>query len=182
MNLSKLQADLKYYLNENNNTILFLGKEYTINMVMYKDNKIRIFIRGKSIEIYIPEKMNSGECKEEIRKELSKWYRTMSKEIIGERLQYYSCKIKVKYNNFRIKDQKTRWGSCSSKKNLNFNWRIVMAPEWVMDYIIIHELCHLIHMNHSKDFWATVSKFMPNYKDASLWLKVNGYKLNLFIL
>lgn len=177
MDLLMEKVNCMEYVNKGKNTLLFLGKEYEVNKIRYKDSKIKIFIRGKNIEMYIPEQMNEIHYKNEISKALNEWYRNICREIINEKLQYYSHKIKVKYNNFRIKDQKTRWGSCSSKNNLNFNWRIVLAPEWVMDYVIIHELCHLVHMDHSSNFWGEVYKYMPNYKDAILWLRNNGHKL-----
>lgn len=77
----------------------------------------------------------------------------------------------------RIKEQKTRWGSCSKKGNLNFNWRIILAPPGILDYVVVHELSHLVYMDHSKNFWHTVSEYMPDYKNARLWLRKNGERL-----
>ena len=71
----------------------------------------------------------------------------------------------------------TRWGSCSSEKNLNFNWKLILAPPEVLDYVVVHELCHLKEMNHSKAFWDEVGKVMPEYETYKLWLKENGWKL-----
>lgn len=105
------------------------------------------------------------------------WMIDKAEELIKKRTDEYSKVIGVNYNNIRIKNTKTRWGSCSSKCNLNFNYRIIMAPEKVMDYIIVHELCHLKHMNHGKQFWETVALYMPDYKNHKDWLKVNGMKL-----
>lgn len=87
--------------------------------------------------------------------------------------------MSVSYNQLRIKEQKTRWGSCSKRKNLNFNWKIIMAPEMVMDYVIVHEMCHLVHFDHSKEFWDLVSFYMPNYKECAQWLKSNGISLHI---
>jgi predicted metal-dependent hydrolase len=78
-----------------------------------------------------------------------------------------------------IREQKTRWGSCSKKGNLNFNWKLIMSPPWVIDYVVIHEICHLRHLNHSKEYWALVEYYMPEYKSAREWLKKNGAKLAL---
>jgi predicted metal-dependent hydrolase len=83
----------------------------------------------------------------------------------------------VRYTGIHIKEQKSRWGSCSAKGNLNFNWHIVMAPETIADYLVIHELCHLRHMNHSAEFWHCVSGLYPAYKTARKWLKENGISL-----
>ena len=76
-----------------------------------------------------------------------------------------------------IKDQKSRWGSCNSKKEVRLNWRLILMPYDVMDYIIIHELCHLKHMNHSKDFWNLVESYNNNYKKSEKWLKENGINI-----
>ncbi|MBQ8597165.1 MAG: M48 family metallopeptidase, partial [Lachnospiraceae bacterium] len=86
----------------------------------------------------------------------------------------------VTYEDIRIKDQKSRWGSCSSKGNLNFNWRIVMAPEPVCDYVVIHELCHLVHLDHSERFWKLVESICPGYEQYKKWLKTNGSRLYPF--
>lgn len=90
------------------------------------------------------------------------------------RVEYFAPIIGVKYNRIAIRCQKTRWGSCSSKQNLNFNCLLMMAPEEVRNYVVIHELCHLKQMNHSRLFWAEVEKAMPDYKKWRKWLKDNG--------
>ncbi len=113
----------------------------------------------------------------EIEEHLRFWMIDKAEELINKRTVEYSEIIGVKYNNIRIKNTKTRWGSCSSKGNLNFNFRIIMAPQAVMDYIIVHELCHLKHLNHSKKFWSAVALYMPDYENHKEWLKVNGMKL-----
>lgn len=81
------------------------------------------------------------------------------------------------FSAIKITNSKTKWGSCSSKSVLFFNWRLIMAPKRILKYVVIHELCHLIEMNHSKRFWQLVAAFCPDYSDSRLWLKENGYKL-----
>lgn len=105
---------------------------------------------------------------------LQKWLTLTIKKIIEERVAYFSHKIGVDVNMIRIKSQKTRWGSCSSLKNINFNWKLSMAPLEVIDYVVVHELCHLKEMNHSKDFWLLVENILPDYKNHKLWLKKNS--------
>ena len=80
----------------------------------------------------------------------------------------------IEYNNIRITSARTRWGSCSSKKNLSFSYRLIQVPLDVIDYVIIHELAHLKHMNHSKQFWNHVGSMMDDYKEKEEWLKKNG--------
>ena len=86
----------------------------------------------------------------------------------------------VSLEEIHMKDQKSRWGSGSGRKNLNFNWRIIMAPEEVCDYVIIHELCHLQFMDHSTNFWSLVSEFCPEYQKQKAWLKEHGKDLYVF--
>ena len=90
---------------------------------------------------------------------------------IRERLDYYIPKIGKTPGRVTIREQKTRWGSCSSKGNLNFNWKLIMAPPEALDYVVIHELCHLYEFNHSPRFWALVSSHMPDYEAWKQWLK-----------
>lgn len=104
-------------------------------------------------------------------------YIRKAKETITKRVSYFARLMGVSYRNITIREQKTRWGSCSSEKNLNFNWKLILAPPEVLDYVVVHELCHLKEMNHSKAFWDEVGKVMPEYETYKLWLKENGWKL-----
>ena len=96
-----------------------------------------------------------------------------AKEYIPGRVQILASEHGLKYNKSRITSARSRWGSCSSKKNLNFSYRLMLTPGDVIDYVIIHELAHLKHMNHSKNFWNQVESMMSNYKEKEKWLKKN---------
>lgn len=98
-------------------------------------------------------------------------------EYIPKRVKYYAEKENFVYNKITIKNLVSRWGSCSTKGNLNFNCLLMLTPDYVIDYIVVHELCHLREMNHSEKFWAEVEKIMPDYQRAELWLKQNGGNL-----
>ena len=98
-------------------------------------------------------------------------------KVIPERVEYFAKVIGVTYGKITIRNQKTRWGSCSSKGNLNFNCLLMLAPPEVLDYVVVHELCHRKQMNHSKAFWAEVEKVCPDYKAAKKWLKEEGSQL-----
>ena len=93
---------------------------------------------------------------------------------IPKRVSYYAKQIGVTYGKITIRNQKTRWGSCSSKGNLNFNCLLMLTPPEVIDYVIVHELCHRKEMNHSGAFWAEVEMVLPDYKEQVKWLKENG--------
>lgn len=98
-------------------------------------------------------------------------------EYIPKRVKYYAEKENFVYNKITIKNLVSRWGSCSTKGNLNFNCLLMLTPDYVIDYVVVHELCHLREMNHSEKFWVEVEKIMPDYQRAELWLKQNGGNL-----
>ncbi|MBE6667372.1 MAG: M48 family metallopeptidase [Ruminococcaceae bacterium] len=98
----------------------------------------------------------------------------MALEYIPKRVEHYAPIVGAEYGNITIRNQKTRWGSCSGKKNLNFNCLLMLTDERIIDYVVVHELCHLKEMNHSERFWAEVEKVLPEYKASRAWLKANG--------
>ena len=98
----------------------------------------------------------------------------MAKVVIPKKVKYYAPLVGVDYGRITIRNQKTRWGSCSGKGNLNFNCLLMKCPEEVMDYIVVHELCHRKEMNHSARFYAEVERVFPEYKRCQKWLKENG--------
>ena len=107
----------------------------------------------------------------------TEWYREQAWAVISERVKLYAAKHGFKYRKIRITSARTRWGSCSSMGNLNFTWRLVMAPPDVIDYVVVHELAHLRVNNHSKEYWNQVERILPDYKRRRRWLKENGQKL-----
>ena len=101
----------------------------------------------------------------------------LSKQIIPEKVAYYARLMGVTYGRITIRNQKTRWGSCSREGNLNFNCLLMMAPPEVLDYVVVHELSHRLEMNHSAMFWAQVEKVIPDYREKRKWLKEHGGRL-----
>ena len=107
------------------------------------------------------------------------WYKRKAYEKISERVQWYAKKRGFYYNRINITNALKRWGSCSFHGNLNFSWRLIMAPLPVIDYVVVHELVHLEERNHTRLFWGKVKMLMPDYKRHKDWLKKNGYLLKL---
>ena len=110
---------------------------------------------------------------------IENWYRNQAKFYITNRAIEISKNLKIPINKVSINGAKTRWGSCSIRKNLNFSWRLVLAPKQVVDYVIVHEIAHIIEMNHSDRFWGIVRKILPNYLIYKTWLKENGHLLDI---
>ncbi len=160
-------------LYETGRKLLFLGQELVLQ-IEYPQRRERVFLKDNKLHVWILE-----EHKELIAKMLEQWYRHQARKVIRELTEYYARIMKLKVNQIAIKDQKTRWGSCSSKHNLNFNYRLVMAPQPVIEYVVIHELCHMIHMNHSTEFWKEVEKLQPEFRQYRKWLKDHQYDLQL---
>lgn len=102
------------------------------------------------------------------------WLETEGAACFQRKVTVWAQKMQIDYGRMSIRDQKTRWGSCSSKGNLNFNWRLLMMPEEIMDYVVVHELAHRREMNHSPRFWQIVEMYIPDYQKRRQWLKENG--------
>lgn len=102
------------------------------------------------------------------------WYKQQALAVLNERIVLIARVIGVQPASVQVKTLKARWGSCSMRGELVFNWRIVMAPLWVLDYVVTHELCHLLHHNHSPQFWQAVNRHAPDCRDARHWLKIHG--------
>ncbi|MBO5937679.1 MAG: M48 family metallopeptidase [Clostridia bacterium] len=144
-----------------------------------KDKEIYSFIESKKLWIEknlakIKEREQAISDAEPFTGEEIKALAEKAKIIISRRVQYYAPKIGVTYNRITIRCQRTRWGSCSSKGNLNFNCLLALFPLEIIDSVVVHELCHRKHMNHSPQFYAEVEKVFPEYRRCNKWLKDNG--------
>ena len=140
------------------------------------EQEIERFLRQKQFWIYKQAKRVAE--KQKNRKEYSEQEKQVLKEkarrILTERTEYYKQILNVDYTKIRIAEQKTRWGSCSGRGVISYNWRLILMPDMILDYVVVHELCHLIEMNHSKAFWNLVGTVLPDYQKRRAWLKENG--------
>jgi len=110
---------------------------------------------------------------------IAEWYVAQAEEVIAQRVEHYRHQLGVTMPPVLIRNPRKRWGSCNTKGELRFNWRIVMAPLPVLDYVVVHELCHLRHLNHSRQFWACVGSLLPDYPDRKQMLKQISHRLDL---
>jgi predicted metal-dependent hydrolase len=110
---------------------------------------------------------------------IERWYRRMARAEFAWRLDEATADLEVEYTSLRIGNQQTRWGSCSSTGAMSFNWRLLLAPEEVLDYVVWHEACHLTHLDHSPRFWALLERHRPDYREQKRWLRRHGATLVL---
>lgn len=126
-------------------------------------------------ECFLHELIGVNELDEEtLKRNLKRFYINSCKAVVTERVKIYQKQLKVNPKTIEIMESKAKWGSCSSDRNLAFNYRLAMAPIDVIDYVVIHELCHLLHMNHDRSFWRRVGSIMPDYKEKEEYLARHG--------
>ena len=159
----------------NGESFMYLGRNYSLQIEVderIKKPEVKLF-RGK----FIVKSKNKNE--DIIRKAMEEWYRDKAKELIGLRIKYYQRFFSLEPKSIKIKEQKKRWGSCTSQNELLFNWRCIMAKSNALDYIVVHEMCHMHHKDHSKEFWELVASVMPDYEARKDWLKNYGIRMDL---
>jgi len=139
-------------------SLLYLGEKYILK-----------FSKGTKVEvteeyIIVPDSMDV--------EKLKNWFKFKAEKLIVQRFKKLG--VNFSYKNIRLSNARTRYGSCNNKGNINLSWRLIFAPLFVIDYVIIHELVHIEHMNHSSQFWNKLEQEMPDYKNAKQWLKENN--------
>lgn len=148
---------------------LFLrGTEYDFRLAVSATKRPGVAIISPQLVVTAP-----TEDHEVVRLILEKWYRQQANKRFTARVPLLADLVGRDVTRVTIRDQRTRWGSCSSRNTISLNWRLIMAPDHVSDYVIYHELAHLTHMNHSTKFWQLVSEYVPDYKKAEEWLKTH---------
>ncbi|MCT4594696.1 MAG: M48 family metallopeptidase [Anaeromicrobium sp.] len=160
---------------EDGDKLLYLGKYYVMNVI--RDNNIEknmIDFNNGQFTIILKEY-----DKDIIKKLIKRFYKKQCKKVILKRINHYDNYFHKKIRNIEIIESKNKWGSCNSNKKLDFNWRLIMAPIEIIDYVVVHEMCHLDHMNHLKSFWRLLGKIIPDYKRRSEWLQYYGNSLNI---
>jgi predicted metal-dependent hydrolase len=152
-------------------TILFHGKKMQVIVQSHQHRLLREPLRFEKDTIIFHA---NGFSKAKASEIFQKYLKEKAREEIIFLTENISQRMGTSYSRITIRDQRTRWGACSARKSLSFNWRLVMAPPEVMEYVVIHELAHLLEMNHSIKFWKIVEKFCPDFKKRRLWLKKNA--------
>lgn len=167
-----LKRDREYV---NGESFIYMGRNYSLQIVIDESCKVpeAKLLRGK---FYVHTHSNDADI---IRLALEKWYKEKALQKVLERVSYYQKYFDLAPNKVMIKEQKKRWGSCSNQRNLYFNWKCIMAPSPVLDYLVVHEMCHMVHMNHSPEYWNLVKSILPDYEKRRELLRNQGVKYDL---
>ncbi|MDR3560276.1 MAG: SprT family zinc-dependent metalloprotease [Negativicutes bacterium] len=153
--------------------LLYLGLIRRLAVLPSPARRAKVVLEDERLAVYLP--ATSPDDKADLVADaLRKWYIRSASQLLTERTAYWAREIGVRPHRLSIRDQKTRWGSASTRGNVNYNWRIIMAPPETVDYLVVHELCHIKVPNHSATFWLLVSQSVPDYKQHRAWLRQHG--------
>lgn len=154
---------------------MYLGRTYRLKI--HRTGTGQTGLRNGRIEIWSSHGLNQTDS--EIKQSLTNWYQSRAEDKFQERLKIYAKKIGISVSTIVLRDMKTKWGSCTAKGKITLNWRLIHAPTRIIDYVVTHELCHLVCHDHSRRFWSKVMRVIPDYEERRLWLKQYGHTLTL---
>ncbi|HLY08754.1 MAG TPA: SprT family zinc-dependent metalloprotease [Planctomycetota bacterium] len=157
---------------EHGTSVPYLGETLTLNLSIGKP--ARVGRLGDSLIVHIPRRTRAA-----VRSALEGWYRAQAARVLGDHARELGERYSLSYRKIVIRDQKRRWGSCSSTGTLSFNWRLLLAPAEIARYLVAHELAHRVHPDHSRRFWDKVAELCPGFREQERWLKKNGVSLVL---
>lgn len=152
---------------EEGEEFLYLGDKYKLKFGDFKQISVTTTLNFPAVSVF------------RIKKELTNWYIKKAKEVITAQVEHMSKKMGTKYKSLRFSDTSSKWGTCFADNSLQFNWRLVMTPLPVLNYVVVHELAHTIEKNHQKKFWSIVNLYTPAYKQHRKWLENNKHLLEL---
>lgn len=174
-NLQRMQqTQVKRF--ETGEKILYMGREYTLRVE--RGPSPRVTLEDGHICVRLPAGSTASEPLE-VKHHLRGWYLACALAKVKEKVPLYANRIGVNPGFVTIKSMKSRWGSCSIRGRISLAWNIIMAPEQILDYLIVHELCHMVHHNHSAEYWGLVESIIPDHRERRKWLRENGNRLSL---
>ncbi|MFZ2168359.1 MAG: SprT family zinc-dependent metalloprotease [Methylococcaceae bacterium] len=153
----------------------YLGKNHALKI----ESGLYPAIKLHQGELVVSVRDKTADNSLSIRPMLLKWYKQQAESELIEKTGLYAKIIGVKPTSVTIKAFKSRWGSCSVTGSIFYNWKLIIAPERIVDYVVIHELCHILHHNHSPAFWQAVARYCHDYSECRAWLKINGGRLEI---
>ena len=155
----------------------FLYKGHFFPIDVHHDPLItqdHVAFNSKTLHIHVKELAD-----ERIQQALKRFYYQECKALVEKSISNHQGHFKTKPKSVRISESKTTWGTCNGKKQLTFNWKLAMAPQDVIDYVVVHEMCHMVHLNHDRSFWRLVGKIVPDYKEKERWLALTSWKMTV---
>jgi predicted metal-dependent hydrolase len=158
----------------------YLGRQYRLKVT--KDESVSeasLIFRNSRFFAVVPMSFDDSLRQKHLYDLFRKWYITHGLIKIHNRIKLYSARMECYPSKVVVKEQQARWGSCTKNKTININWKILMAPMRVVDYVLVHELAHIQYPDHSNDFWSKVESILPDYQERKEWLRVNGPTLDL---
>ena len=158
-----------------NDKFYFRGDEYRLSLILGRKEAVKI--EGSLLLVSYVDDKSIG--RENIKRLLEDWYLKESIKILKARTEELAQQMRVQPNGITVKSYNSKWGSCTANKKISYNWRIIMAPDHIIDYLIVHELSHIIEPNHSKNFWYQVGNYCKDFQKKRKWLRENGHKLVL---
>ena len=162
---------------ETGEKLLYLGREYILRVE--RGNSSQVILRDEDICVRLRTIVGAAPEPSVVKEHLLKWYQARALAKVKEKVPIYTGLIGVNPRLVTIKTLKSRWGSCSIHGRISLAWHIIMAPERIFDYLIVHELCHLVHHNHSVEYWDLVATILPDHQQSRKWLRENGNRMKL---
>ena len=153
----------------------YLGKNYKLRLI--SDSPQKVQLKDEYLQLGLRQGLSDKQKLKYVSKQLLDWYRQNAEEHLLERTEHYAKILKVQPRSVSTREYKARWGSCSPDMEIKYNWRLIIASQRIIDYVIVHELCHIIELNHSPAFWSCVESVLPDYRKRRKWLKFNGMSL-----
>ena len=156
----------------------YLGRNYRLKVRRTKSRTSKISLVGGRFTMNVDSSLSDEAQAKIVRSALVKWYIAHARVPLAERVRMYAPKVDAHPSRIVVKKQLKRWGSCTKNKVVNFNWKIIMAPMSVVDYVVVHELCHLREPSHSSPFWILLRSVLPDYEERRNWLRIYGRKVS----
>jgi predicted metal-dependent hydrolase len=153
----------------------YLGKNYRLKVSQTGRSEVKL--RSGRLEVGVDRGLTASERKKTVRESLMRWYRDRAEDRLQEKTARYAKILGAVPQSVKVREFKSRWGSCSVRNDIAFNWRIIVAPHRIVDYVVVHELSHLIKHDHSEQFWKTIERVLPDYRERKDWLRWNGMGL-----
>ena len=157
----------------------FIGRNYKLKVIAEDCRDVEVILKDGEFKAYVPNIKKKNEYQKEIKSKLIDWYKKEAIAILRERVDIFTSKIGKGPKDVAIKNYKKKWGKTTKDGKIVFNWKLIMAPMSIIDYIVAHEMCHLVIFDHSKKFWSLVNTLILNVDEKSEWLRINGLLLNI---